>query len=60
MASFLWIGFNCLKTAKPLPGDNLLLSTMSQGVPGTHLTDRGKMKGWVELGATHWYRTRGP
>ena len=44
MASFLWIGFNCLKTAKPLPGDNLLLSTMSQGVPGTYLTDRGKME----------------
>ena len=28
------MGFNSLKTAKPLPGDSLLFTTKSLGVPG--------------------------
>ena len=28
--------------------------------PGTHFIDLGRMKGWVTLGATHWFWTRDP
>ena len=42
---FLWIGFNCLKAAESLRGNNLLLITKSAGNPGTHLLNFGEMKG---------------
>ena len=28
--------------------------------PGTHFIDLGRMKGWVDLGATQWFWTRDP
>ena len=37
--------FNCPKATEPLRGDSLLFTTQSPGVPGTHLTDLGRMKG---------------
>ena len=50
--SFIWIGFNCLISTKPLPGDSLLLTTKSPGVPGTRMLELGRMEGWVDLEAT--------
>ena len=46
---FIWMGFNCLKSTKPLWGDSLLLTTRSPGVHGTHTLDIRRMKGWVNL-----------
>ena len=40
--------FNCLKA------DSLLFITKTSDIPGTHLIDLKKVKGWVNLGATHW------
>ena len=37
MAPFLWMGFNCLKAAEPLLGENLLFIPKSAGVAGTRL-----------------------
>ena len=50
--SFLWMGFNCLKATEPLQGDNLIYTIKSLGAPGTHQTDLGRIRGWVDLGAT--------
>ena len=33
------------KATKPLRGESLLFTTTFSGIPGTHLTDLGKMKG---------------
>ena len=30
-------------------------TTKQPGVPGTHFIDRGRMKGWVDLGANQWF-----
>ena len=38
---------------QPLQGGSLLFTTKLQEIPGTHFIDLGKMKGWVDLGATH-------
>ena len=38
---------------QPLQGGSLLFTTKLQEIPGTHFIDLGKMKGWVNLGATH-------
>ena len=40
-----FIGFNCPKVTVPLQGDNLLFTTKSPGVLGTHLIDLGRIKG---------------
>ena len=48
---FLWLGFNCLRVAEPLRGGSLLFTTKFPAIPGTHLIDLGRMKGWVDLGA---------
>ena len=53
---FLWMGFNCLKATDESPrGDSLLFTTHYPGVPGGHLIDLGRMKGWIDLGATQWF-----
>ena len=41
----LQIGFNCLKATKPLQGDNLLLTTKSPEVRGSHLIELRRKKG---------------
>ena len=42
---FLWMGFNCLKATEPLRGYSLLFTTQSPEVPGTHLSDLGRING---------------
>ena len=37
---------------EPLWGGSLLFTTKSPEIPGTHFIDLGRMKGWVDLGAT--------
>ena len=54
---FLWMGFNCLKATQSLQGDSLLFPTGSPGLPGTHLVDLRRIKGWVDLGATQQFWT---
>ena len=54
---FLWIGFNCLQATEPLQGDSLLFTIQLQGIPGAHLIDQEKMKGWVDLETTQWFWT---
>ena len=34
-------------------GGNLLFTNKFPEIPGTHFTDHGKMKGWVDLSATN-------
>ena len=43
------MGFNCLKATEPLQEDNLLFTTQSPGILGTHLINFDKMKGWNNL-----------
>ena len=38
-----------------LRGGSLLFTTKFPEIPGTHFIDLGKMKGWVDLGATQWF-----
>ena len=37
---------------EPLRGGNLLFTTKFLEIPATHLIDLGRVKGWVDLGAT--------
>ena len=53
MASFMG-GFNCLRSAEPSQRDSLLLTSKYPGISGTHFIDLGRMKGWVDLGATYF------
>ena len=43
---------------QPLQGDSLLFAIQFPEIPGTHFIDFGRMKGWVNLGATQWFWTR--
>ena len=36
---------------EPLWGGRLLFTTKFPEIPGTHIIDHGRMKGWVDLGA---------
>ena len=49
---FLWIGFNLFKATESLRGGSLLYTIKFPEIPGTRLVDLGRMKGWVDLGAT--------
>ena len=54
---FLWMGFNCLKAT----ATSRRQFTFYHWVPrysGTHFIDLGRMKGWVDLGATQWFWSR--
>ena len=42
----------------PLWGGSLLYTTKFPDIPGTHFTDLRRMKGWLDLRATQWFRTR--
>ena len=37
---------------EPLQGSGLLFPTKFPEIPETHFIDLGRMKGWVDLGAT--------
>ena len=51
---FLWIRFNCLREAEPLIRHSLLFTIKSPEALGIHLIDIGRVKGWINLGATLW------
>ena len=55
---FLWIWFKCRRATVPLRGDTLLFTIMSSEILGFRLIRFGRMKGWVNLGATHWLWNR--
>ena len=57
---FLWMGFNCLKVTEPLQGGSTLFTIKLPDIPGAHWVDCGRMKGWVDPGATQWFWTRYP
>ena len=56
---FLWIGFNCLK-ARATSRRQFTFYHKFPEIPGTHFINLGRMKGWVDLGATHWFGTWDP
>ena len=43
---------------QPLRGGSLLFTIQFPEIPGTHFIDLGRIKGWFDLGATHWFWTR--
>ena len=45
---------------EPLRGGSLLFTTKFPEIHGTHFTNLGRMKGWVELGVTWWFWTGEP
>ena len=45
---------------EPLWGGSLLFTTKLPEIPGTHFINLGRMKGWVDLGATQWFWTQDP
>ena len=50
---FLWMEFNCLKVVwEPLWGGSLLFTTKFPEVPSILFIDLGRMKGWIDRGAT--------
>ena len=40
---------------KPLSGGSLLYNTKFPEIPGTHSINLGRMKSWVDFGATQWF-----
>ena len=44
----------------PLWGGSLLFTTKFPDIPGTHFINLGRMKGWVDLGATQWFWEQDP
>ena len=61
---FLWPFFygwgSTASRLQPLRGGSLLFTIQFPEIPGTHFIDLGRMKDWVNLGATQWFRTRDP
>ena len=57
MALFYGWGSTASRPA-PLRAGSLLFSTKSPEIPGTRFIDLGRMKGWVNLGATWCFWTR--
>ena len=53
------MGFNCLKATEPRRGANSLFTTKFLKIPGNHLINLGRLKGWDNPGATKWFWTRG-
>ena len=46
------MGLNCLKATEPLRGDSLILTNNYPEIPVIILINIGRVKGWVDLGAT--------
>ena len=53
------MGFNYLKDSATSRGQFTFYHKFPD-IPGTHFIDLGKMKVWVDLGATQWFWTRDP
>ena len=45
---------------QPLQGGSLLFTAKFPEIPGTHFINLGRMRGWVDLGATHCFWTPDP
>ena len=59
MANFYGWGSTASRL-KPLWGGSLLFTTKFPDTPGTNFIDLGRMKGWVNLGATQRFWTWDP
>ena len=57
MAPFYGWG-STVSRLQPLRGGSLLFTIKFPEIPGTHFIDHGRMKGWIDLGATQWFWTR--
>ena len=56
MAPFCgWV--STVSRLEPLRRGILLFTTKFPEIPGTHIIDLGKMKGWVDLRVTQWFWT---
>ena len=55
---FLWMGFNCLMARATSRRQFTFYHHWVLEIPGTHFSDLGRMKGWVDLGATQWFCVR--
>ena len=72
ISSFIYISQNIKKNFKncmapiyvsrpdPPRGGSLLFTTKFPEIPGTHLINLERMKGWVHLRATLWFLDMGP
>ena len=60
MAPFFYGWGSTASRLQPLRGGSLLFTTKFPEIPGTNFIDLGRMKGWVDLGATKWFWTRDP
>ena len=45
---------------QPLRGGSLLFTIQFPEIPGTHFIGLGRMKSWIDFGATQWFWTREP
>ena len=54
---FSWMG-SAASRLMPLRGGSLLFTTKFLDIPGTHFIGLGRMKVWVNLGATQWFWTQ--
>ena len=57
MASFYGWGSTASRI-EPLWGGSLFFTTKFPDIPGTRFIDHGRMKVWVDFGATQWFWTR--
>ena len=56
---FLWIWFNCLNS-RATSGRQFTFTIKFPEIPNAHFINLGRMKGWVDLGATWWFWTWAP
>ena len=56
MAPF-YVWGSTVSRLEPLQESSLLFTTKFPNISGTHFIDLGRMKGWVNLGATQWFWT---
>ena len=50
--------FDCLKATETLQEGILCFTINSPEISGAPSIDLGRMKGWVDLGATKWFWTQ--
>ena len=60
MAPFYYGWGSTVSRLQPLRGGSLLFTTKFPEIPVTYFIDLGRMKGWVDLGATQWFWSRDP
>ena len=60
MTPFYGWGSNASRRLEPLRGGSLLFTAKFPEIPGTQFFHLGRMKGWVEIGATQRFWTQEP